>query len=146
MVRAFPDAPVRTLYLTTPLVRSIIQSNNYTHMRLMTAGTKVFTRQDPSKSTGAAPLEKTDDMEDTSPQSSTRPDVFRILGEGLPIVLPWISNDMIVTGDIQSLRMLMMNYYPLCKDFQGSFAEILSSRATGSIILRFCKGEQGTIK
>lgn len=118
-------------------------------MRLMTAGTKVFTRQDPSRTTGAAATDRAEDSDaevEEALNEVTRPDIFRILGEGLPVILPWIREETIVIGDVKSLRILIGSYYPLCRDFEGTFAETITNRETGSIVLRFPKGVHEGVK
>jgi len=94
---------VRSLYLANDVVKAVIENNEYTRIRLMTAGTKVFTKQDAGK--GAQPQ-------------------FRILAEGLPVVLTYIDPSTIITADLTSLKTLVQSYYPLCSSFTEPFKVI----------------------
>lgn len=73
----------------------------------MTAGTKVIAKQ------GAA--------RDMCAQ-------YRVLGEGLPVVLPYIRPEAILEADPDALRILLQSYYPLCASFHASFQEIIETR------------------
>jgi multisite-specific tRNA:(cytosine-C5)-methyltransferase len=73
----------------------------------MAAGTKVFTKQDAGKG--------------TEPQ-------FRVLGEGLPVILTYIDPSTIITADLSSLKTLVQSYYPLCSSFTEPFKAIAEAR------------------
>lgn len=98
---------VRSLYLTNDLVKAVVENNEYTRIRLMAAGTKVFTKQDAAKG--------------VEPQ-------FRILGEGLPVVLTYVDPSTIITADLTSLKTLVQSYYPLCSSFTTPFRFIVEAR------------------
>lgn len=76
-------------------------------MRLMTSGTKVITKQEAGRGMDAQ---------------------FRILGEGLPVVLPYIDPTTIMTADFATLRILLQTYYPLCASFQEPFRSAIEAR------------------
>lgn len=107
---------VRSLYLTNDLVKAVVENNEYTRIRLMAAGTKVFTKQDAAKG--------------VEPQ-------FRILGEGLPVVLTYVDPSTIITADLTSLKTLVQSYYPLCSSFTTPFRFIVEARPVGSHVVRF---------
>lgn len=52
---------------------------------------------------------------------------FRVLGEGLPVILPFIDPLSIITGDMIALKTLLGSYYPLCSDFEEPFKSIVSA-------------------
>jgi multisite-specific tRNA:(cytosine-C5)-methyltransferase len=79
-------------------------NNDYNRMRLTSAGTKVFSRQESGKN--------------HEPQ-------FRVLGEGLPVVLPFVDPLSIIAGDMIVLKTLLGSYYPLCSDFDEPFKSII---------------------
>jgi multisite-specific tRNA:(cytosine-C5)-methyltransferase len=106
LVRNPAGEPARSLYLTNDVVKQIIDSNGYVRIRLVTSGTKMFGRQEGK---GA-------DMS------------FRVLGEGLPVVLPFIPAEFILTGDALSLKTLMRGYYPLTTSFPKQFRSIVESQ------------------
>ncbi|KAJ4478180.1 S-adenosyl-L-methionine-dependent methyltransferase [Lentinula aciculospora] len=109
---------VRSMYLTNDLIKQIILANDFTKIRLTAAGTKVFTKQEGGKGMEAQ---------------------YRILGEGLPVVLPYTTS--IITGKMSVLRHLVMSHYPLCTSFEESFRPVLDSLDLGCHIFRFPPGE-----
>lgn len=116
LVRNPAGEPVRSFYLTNSLVKSVIQANDYTRMRLMASGTKVITKQEAARGMDAQ---------------------FRVLGEGLPVVLPYITSDVIMCADFGTLKALLQNYYPLCASFGEPFRSEIEARGPGSHIVRF---------
>lgn len=94
------------MYLTNDLVKQVIQSNDFTKIRLTAAGTKVFTKQEGGKGVDAQ---------------------YRILGEGLPVALPYVDPKSIITGNMGILKTLVDSHYPLCSSFEESFCSILES-------------------
>jgi multisite-specific tRNA:(cytosine-C5)-methyltransferase len=76
-------------------------------MRLMTAGTKVITKQDAGRGMDAQ---------------------FRVLGEGLPVVLPYLDSGTIMTADVRVLRVVLQTYYPLCASFEEPFRSAIEAR------------------
>ena len=115
LVRNPEGDPVRSFYLTNDLVKSILMHNDYTRMRLMTSGTKVVTKQEAGRGMDAH---------------------FRILGEGLPVVLPYIDPATIMMADMATLRVLLHTYYPLCTSFQEPFKSAMVARGTRFEICR----------
>ena len=77
-------------------------------MRLMTSGTKVITKQEAGRGLEAQ---------------------FRVLGEGLPVVLPYIDPSVILDTEFATLRTLLMTYYPLCTSFSEPFRSAIESRS-----------------
>ena len=73
----------------------------------MTAGTKVITKQDAGRGMDAQ---------------------FRILGEGLPVVLPYLNPERIMTADVGVLRVVLQTYYPLCTSFGEPFRSAIEAR------------------
>ena len=98
---------VRSLYLVNDRVKSVLAHNDYTRMRLMTAGTKVITKQDAGRGMDAQ---------------------FRILGEGLPVVLPYLDPERIMTADVGVLKVVLQTYYPLCTSFGEPFRSAIEAR------------------
>jgi multisite-specific tRNA:(cytosine-C5)-methyltransferase len=88
-------------------VKSIVQNNDYTRIRLTACGTKVFTKQEGGKNVGAH---------------------FRVLGEGLPVILPYMDPKSVMDADIPALRILLTDYYPLCTIFSGDFKAEIEKR------------------
>lgn len=57
---------------------------------------------------------------------------FRVLGEGLPVVLPYIDPTTILDGDIEILKTLISVYYPLCGTFPEPFKSVIETRGEPS--------------
>jgi len=119
LVRLPPGEPIRSLYISNSLVKSIIKHNDYQKLRLTAAGTKgasiavsqlftsltffpqiVFTKQEAGKGVEAS---------------------YRVLGEGLPVVLPFIEPSSILHGSLKTLRTFLTSYYPLVREFEEEF-------------------------
>jgi multisite-specific tRNA:(cytosine-C5)-methyltransferase len=107
LVRNPDGEAIRSLYLTNDIVKSIVQYNDYSRLRLTAAGTKVFGKQEAGKGADAQ---------------------FRILGEGLPVVLPFMKPENILEGSILALKTFIESYYPLCSTFDGPFRENIAKR------------------
>ncbi|KAJ7221845.1 S-adenosyl-L-methionine-dependent methyltransferase [Mycena haematopus] len=111
--------PLRNLYITNDLVKQLVQHNDYNRIRLTCAGTKVFTKQEAGRGAEAQ---------------------FRVLGEALPLVLPYTDPGAIVAGDMAALRVLVEKAYPLCGAFpEGGFRRAMVAGRTGSYIVRFAR-------
>ncbi|KAG9218231.1 hypothetical protein CCMSSC00406_0005912 [Pleurotus cornucopiae] len=109
---------VRSLYLTNDIVKTIILNNDYTRIRLTTAGTKVFAKQEGGKDGEAQ---------------------FRVLGEGLPVVLPYMDRSTIMDSGVSTLRILLKAYHPACASFEEPF------RSIGNHIFRVPSGTYGAV-
>ncbi|KAI0924993.1 hypothetical protein AcW2_005707 [Taiwanofungus camphoratus] len=124
LVRNPEGEPVRSLYMTNEIVNSIVQHNDYTRIRLMTCGTKVFGKQE-----GVEAKREGAEMQ------------FRVLSEGLPVVLPYIDPQSIIPADVMTLKTFMHSYYPLCSSFDEPFRSVIELKGTGSYVVRFRPGQ-----
>lgn len=88
-------------------------------MRLMTAGTKVVTKQDAGRGMDAQ---------------------FRVFGEGLPVVLPYVEPETIMTADVRALRLVLQTYYPLCASFEEPFRSAIEARGEQCVM---CERDSG---
>jgi multisite-specific tRNA:(cytosine-C5)-methyltransferase len=86
LVRNPEGDAVRSLYLTNGIIKAIVEHNDYTRLRIINCGTKVFTKQD-----GGSGMDPS----------------FRVLGEGLSVVLPYIHPDTILDSEIGVLKKLL---------------------------------------
>lgn len=105
---------VRSIYMTNDVVKQIVEHNDYTRMRLVTCGTKVVARQE-------GPVAKRD---------SGAAAQFRILSEGLPVMLPYVQPASILRADLATLRVLMETYYPVVSQFQEPFRSAIEPKGT----------------
>ncbi|TFL04138.1 S-adenosyl-L-methionine-dependent methyltransferase [Pterulicium gracile] len=112
---------VRALYLTNDIVKTLIQHNDYSRIRLTSAGIKTFIRQDAGKDAAGK-------------DAGSR---FRILGESLPVALPFTEEGRIMEAEVGVLRRCLEGYYPLCSGFEEPFKSAIEARDQGCHIVRF---------
>jgi multisite-specific tRNA:(cytosine-C5)-methyltransferase len=129
LVRNPAGEPARSLYLTNDLVRAVLSANDYKRIRIMTAGTKIFMRQEG----GFGRREGEVGAEDGAEKVPR----FRLLSEGLPVVLPYIKPEIILDTDIPTLRRLLETYYPLLTAFGEAFQRDVGSRCACAPLFRF---------
>jgi len=127
-VRNPAGEPARSLYLTNDLVRAVFSANDYKRIRIISAGTKIFMKQEGG-------FGRSGDAGDYGVEKMPR---FRLLSEGLPVVLPYIKPESIVDADVPNLRQLLETYYPLLSGFSDVFRhEVGEKRACGPPSLPF---------
>lgn len=105
------NEPIRSLYLVNDLVKTIIQNTDYSRIRLVSAGVKVFGKAEGQKD----PTKKKDPT-------------LRVLSEGLGSVLPYIQQDKLVVGQVSDLKLCLSTYHPLCTSFEEPFRTILEQK------------------
>ena len=98
----------------------------------MTAGTKIFTRQESGFGRGAGGGDGSAEVGD---EKIPR---FRLLSEGLPVVLPYINPETILDTDIPALHILLETYYPLLSAFDEEFRQNVGSRRAWAPFSVFC--------
>ena len=121
LVRNPAGEPARSLYLTNDLVRAVLTANDYKRIRIMTAGTKIFTRQESGFGRGGGGNGGAEEGDENTPR-------FRLLSEGLPVVLPYINPEIILDTGIPALRTLLEAYYPLLSTFDEALRRDVGSR------------------
>ncbi|KAI0753297.1 S-adenosyl-L-methionine-dependent methyltransferase [Daedaleopsis nitida] len=124
LVRNPAGDTVRSLYLVNDIVKSIVTHNEYARIRLMTCGTKTFGKQ-----------------EGTEAKREGAETHFRVLAEGLPVVLPFVGPKAIVEADFAALKIFMEGYYPLTSGFAEPFRSMITAKANGSYVARFQPGQ-----
>ena len=87
----------------------------------MTAGTKIFTRQESGFGRGGGGGDGAEEGDEKIPQ-------FRLLSDGLPVVLPYINPEAILDTGVPALRPLLETYYPLLSSFDEAFRRDVGSR------------------
>jgi multisite-specific tRNA:(cytosine-C5)-methyltransferase len=125
LVRNPCGAAARSLYLANDAVKAVIMHNSYERLRLTAAGTKVFAKQEGSgkPTTATATTTAAEGGSGTGIEAQ-----FRVLGEGLPVVLPYVDERAIIEGDMATLRTLVEAYYPLCTSFAEPFKSTIEAR------------------
>lgn len=107
MVRNPEGLSAKSLYISNDIVKAVILNNSFERLRLTFAGTKIFAKQEGGKG-----------------------GQFRILGEGLPVVLPYIDPKAIIDSNIQTLRILLESQYPLCTRFDQEFQDTIARKGS----------------
>ena len=123
-VRNTSGQALRSIYLTSPVIRNIISLNDYGKMRLVSCGVKILTRQD-SGATGVYPCR------------------WRILQDGLTLLTEYMSDKRKVKANLSSLRAMMVEPYPhFDKIEQADFRKQIDALEPGSCICEFTAGEE----
>ncbi|KAJ7089364.1 S-adenosyl-L-methionine-dependent methyltransferase [Mycena belliarum] len=120
LVRNPEGEAARSLYIANDIVKAVVQHNDYNRIRLTFAGTKVFAKQEAGRGVDAQ---------------------FRILGEALPLVLPYTDPATIIDADLAVLLILVQSHYPLCSVFLDPFKTIMNDERPGSHIVRIPQSE-----
>lgn len=132
LVRNPAGEPARSLYLTNDLVRAVFAANDYRRIRIISAGTKIFMRQEGGF--GRSGEAAGEDGAEKTPR-------FRLLSEGIQVVLPYVKPDSIVEADVPTLRLMLETYYPLLNSFGDAFRCEVGEKPTGSHVVRFKAGD-----
>lgn len=119
------DISIRSIYLCNDVVKSLIEANNYTKIRLVSAGTKVFTRQE-----GGENKQNPDNVSSARQQ-------FRILADAVSTLLPYFSRSTIYSGTKDDLKRLLESYHPLLNDFGESLCSQLVAKENGNLLIEF---------
>lgn len=116
-MRNASGVPLRTIYFTSPIVRSLLLSNSYKRMRLTSCGVKVFVRQESSK-------------------DSVFRCKWRVMNEGLDILRPFMGPRRIISCDMDTLKMLMSTLNVAIADVKDeAFQTRIAEMETGSCVL-----------
>ncbi|CAE6469303.1 unnamed protein product [Rhizoctonia solani] len=139
-----PDGEaLRQIYLCNDAVRQVLKHNDFARLRLISAGVRVFSRQESGVKVELHGRNR-----------------FRFLTEGVPSVLPHVDESKIITADLETLRIFMRLYYPVYMEFGSPMKDKLSGlgeqglvaladvvadfwREMGSYLMRIEPGEQG---
>jgi multisite-specific tRNA:(cytosine-C5)-methyltransferase len=104
------------------LSQTIIQNNDYTRLRLVSAGVKLFSRQS-----------------NTSEEPGQCQ--WRACAEGLSVLLNYISPEDVVKVSLKELKVLLEVYYPLIKHFEEPVRSLFESVPIGSMVCAVQPGE-----
>lgn len=110
--------PLRTVYIVNDAVKAIIQNNDYTRLRMISAGVKAFVRQD----------------------SQARTDIkckWRISSDAIQEVLQHIPDSLIHDATVAELRTYLEEMYPPIEKFASPYKEEYYSAELGNMIVRF---------
>ncbi|KAL8280323.1 hypothetical protein RQP46_007240 [Phenoliferia psychrophenolica] len=118
LVRNSSGVPLRTIYFTSPIVRSLLLSNSYKRMRLTSCGVKVFVRQESSKDS----------------QFRCK---WRVMNEGLDILRPFMGPKRIVSCTVETLKLCMSKLNVAIEEIKDDeeFLKRIEEMETGSCVL-----------
>ncbi|ORY27062.1 S-adenosyl-L-methionine-dependent methyltransferase [Naematelia encephala] len=122
LVRNAYGDPVRSLYMVNDIIKSIVLHNDYSRLRIISAGVKGFTRQD----------------------SQTRTDLqckWRIPMDGLLEVVPHIPDDVIRDATLAELKVFIEEQYPPVTKFSEDAQTWLTDAKLGNLVVRFSPGD-----
>ncbi|ORX34458.1 S-adenosyl-L-methionine-dependent methyltransferase [Kockovaella imperatae] len=123
LVRNEYGDPVRVLYLTNDIVKRIVQNNDFSRMRLISAGMRGFVRQD-------------------SAQRAEFYCKWRIPSESILEAVPYLGDDKIIDTDVATLRMLIEEQYPPIVKFSEASQKWMNEIPLGNTIVRFMPGDE----
>lgn len=122
LVRNEYGNPLRTVYIVNDVVKAVVQNNDYTRLRMISAGVKTFIRQD----------------------SQQRTDItckWRVSSDGVFEVLKHVPEDTIIPVGLDEFRLFLEEMYPPIEKFSGAFREVCEKAELGNMIVRFNAGE-----
>ncbi|SCV69372.1 BQ2448_2392 [Microbotryum intermedium] len=124
LVRNAAGAPLRSIYFTSSSTRSLLLSNSFTRMRLISCGVKIFTRQD-------------------STRNGTYTCKWRVNSEGLEVLRPYMGRKRIVVASVGMLKRLMRSLTVAFEELdEVAFKERVAEMDPGSCVLEVdAKGE-----
>lgn len=128
LVRNSTGVASRTMYLSSPVIKSLISSNSHSRMRVISCGVKVFSKQDNGKN------------------DDTYPCKWRIMTEGLEIIRPFMGGRRLVKCNMVTLRTLIAGANIKFEEFvEEQFLQRLKELENGSCILEIVpEDETGT--
>ncbi|KAI7952428.1 hypothetical protein MJO29_008059 [Puccinia striiformis f. sp. tritici] len=127
LVRNADGLPTRTIYLTSSVVREVIENNSHIRLRLICCGVKIFGRQDPSAST-------VKDMKAADPDKFCK---WRIVSDGIDFFRPYMGSKRVIQCHINVLKQLMRHdqQYPLITDLEDeTFRDQVGKLDIGSCV------------
>ncbi|KAK8846869.1 hypothetical protein IAR55_005959 [Kwoniella newhampshirensis] len=124
LVRNEYGEPLRTIYLTNDIVKTIILNNDYTRLRIISAGVKSFARQD----------------------SQQRVEIgckWRSPIDGILELLPHVGEGFVINATLVELRTLLQDHYPAIDKFSSEeWKKEMESREMGCAIVNFQEGKE----
>ncbi|WOO79748.1 Multisite-specific tRNA:(cytosine-C(5))-methyltransferase trm4b [Vanrija pseudolonga] len=122
LVRNEYGNPLRTMYIVNDVVKAVISNNDYTRLRMISAGVKAFVRQDSQK----------------------RDEIgckWRVSSAGILEVLQDVPAEKVHTIDLEAFRTLEEEMYPPIDKFTGAFKELLDNAEVGNLLIKVEAGE-----
>lgn len=137
LVRNAEGVAARNIYLTSSVVREVIENNSHTRLRLICCGVKVFGRQDPSAS-----MTKEINLSKATANTVCK---WRVVSDGIEYFRPFMGSKRIIKCHLSTLKQLMKQdqQYPLIEDLEDSdFKSQVRSIQMGSCVAEIFDGDQ----
>ncbi|KAG8810800.1 hypothetical protein FRC19_004308 [Serendipita sp. 401] len=119
-VRNSDPTVLRSVYLSNDLVKEILTHNEPFRLRLISAGVKLAIRQD-----GGAKAAAQNRTQGSEKPQEVAVQKYRVVHDAVAIVLPFMSPDDIIHGDLAMLKVLIERAYPLSNEFPSPYRETL---------------------
>lgn len=113
----------RIVYMANPILKTMIDNNEYSRIRLLSAGIRILVKQDTSG--------KND-------QIACR---WRIPATGLDALLPYMDKSKIIVATMADLRVFLMDQYPFMAKFGESFQKKMEDKVQGCHVVTFPAGD-----
>lgn len=123
LVRNEYGNPLRTMYIVNDVIKAIVEHNDYTRLRMISAGVKAFIRQD----------------------SQARNDIsckWRVSADGITEVLKYCPESSVVPAGLAELRIFLTEMYPPIERFASPFKDVLLQAELGNMLVKFQAGEE----
>lgn len=115
-VRNATGEPLRAIYISSPLVREVLNRNPT--IRLLNAGTRLFVRQPDPKSEAEC--------------------LWRIHSDGLSLIDPFLGNNRVVDANVDDIWELLKagGQFPLIRDLKPALRDRISKMSNGGFVIR----------
>lgn len=128
LVRNASGDPSRTIYMTSSIVRKVIESNTHDRLRLMNCGVKIFGKDNSNSVTS------------DEPSYGCR---WRIVSDGVEFCKPFMGSNRVIKSGLKNLKQLISNpdQYPLFEDLEDqAFKKAVQKIGAGSCVLEVIGG------
>lgn len=113
----------RIIYLGNPILKDVILSNDYTRIRLLSAGIRILVKQD------------------TAGKNKDIACKWRIPSTGIDSLLPYMDKAQIIDATLADLKTFLIDQYPFSNKFTSEFGKVVQERPQGCHVVRFPAGE-----
>ncbi|KAH9816065.1 S-adenosyl-L-methionine-dependent methyltransferase [Melampsora americana] len=123
LVRNASGEPSRTIYMTSPIVRKVIESNPHDRLRLMNCGVKLFGK------------DNSNSVSTDEPSYECR---WRIVSDGVGFCKPFMGSKRVIKSSLKNLKQLISNpdQYPLFEDLEDkTFKKAVQKIGAGSCVM-----------
>jgi hypothetical protein len=121
LLRSEGNAKGRSLYFVSSSIKRVLESKDFARLQTVNTGVRLFVRQ-------------------SSPIENGSP--FRLTSEGLPLLTTVMSEKRRVTVDMESLKVLLVEAFPILDEFPEKVKEKVQAMDMGCCIVHVEGGEE----